>query len=375
MKTYEEMAKSVLKSVNERKIKRNTRNEILKRAVPLCCMCLILIGSVIFFGEGNTSLSVAATGNGSDKSSPNNTAASVSVSASITGNNSHNNSKIDDAASDVSDTWNTLSYNSEIKNEVSDKGNVLFGWHFVAYENYARYYELVKFMSEDLESFLNSEQEIINKSEEGLSEEEKSVWTYIGTYSIIQQLDVKLGGLYFAPQDKTNNIESSVVDLWERDLETGIRTAFYKNLEDCRKNKEITAGEWQEGMVMKVYCQYYEYNTPDGLPKEEDVPYVIAEQLKKDTSVKEIQELLPFISNVRVYMYSDNNEKIEMSSDETLSGVNNIEIDYTYKDKTYNVPFQRSHRLEDDEKYEAGNDVWYYPVIEVTDECYFSTSQ
>ena len=62
MKNYKEMAESVLNSVNEYKVKRNIRNEILRKAVPLCCLCVLLAAGGIFLGIGGyESLSPAKT--------------------------------------------------------------------------------------------------------------------------------------------------------------------------------------------------------------------------------------------------------------------------------------------------------------------------
>ena len=52
MKTYKEMAESVLDSVNEYKIRRNIRNEILRKAIPLCCLCVLLAAGGVFWGMG-----------------------------------------------------------------------------------------------------------------------------------------------------------------------------------------------------------------------------------------------------------------------------------------------------------------------------------
>lgn len=55
MKSYKEMAESVLNSVNEYKIRRNIRNEILRKAIPLCCLCVLLAAGGIFWGMGGYS--------------------------------------------------------------------------------------------------------------------------------------------------------------------------------------------------------------------------------------------------------------------------------------------------------------------------------
>ncbi|MDE7280194.1 MAG: hypothetical protein K2N36_00440, partial [Ruminiclostridium sp.] len=71
MKTYKEMAESVLNSVNEYKIKKNIRNEILKKAVPLCFLCVLLgAGGVFWSAGGYGSLSPAKTEEESKDSSP-----------------------------------------------------------------------------------------------------------------------------------------------------------------------------------------------------------------------------------------------------------------------------------------------------------------
>lgn len=52
MKSNKEMSESVLNSVNEYKIRRNMRNEILRKAVPLCCLCVLLAAGGVFLGIG-----------------------------------------------------------------------------------------------------------------------------------------------------------------------------------------------------------------------------------------------------------------------------------------------------------------------------------
>lgn len=67
MKSYKEMAESVLNSVNEYKVKRNIRNEILRKAVPLCCLCVLLAAGGIFLGVGGYESSPPAKTEGESK--------------------------------------------------------------------------------------------------------------------------------------------------------------------------------------------------------------------------------------------------------------------------------------------------------------------
>lgn len=331
MKSYEEMAESVLKSVNEHKIKKNTRNEILKRAIPLCCMGAVLVTGIVVWSSRGYSVPVNSQGEETSAvtqgTQPQNGAAETDTSP-------------DDVTTTAAESKPTDMDISDANLPSSEDVSAKYMWRCLRYEEGAWYYKLTRVSESDLETIKRIEKETEIKILNEMDEAERALWSYrIGIAIAIMENDD-----YVA----INSLDEWYLRISERNLEDGTRCVFYKNEEDFRNEKWTETGILEEGAIMKIYIKENIYNPPTAA----DSPWIIAEQLQKIKTVGELKEL-PYLDQVSVYVYSDGKRKAKLEDTDSIVGIKNIIIDYVYDGVKQSAEFQAS----DDEP------VWYSPVV------------
>lgn len=319
MKSYKEMSESVLKSINEHNIKKNTRKEILKRAIPLGCLCIALIGGGIFWNI-----------NGYHHSAPVNTNGENQVTTLEDNDLMH--------TSAVHEEYNP------IPNDSYDQK--VYKWICSRYKDEALYYTYTGFDSFTELTAANAEaqQYILNS----MSEAERKQWENRLNFLNIENI-FSLDEEAFLPRQ----------DLWEMNIDIayiiGYRTVFelYKNEEDCRNGKQATSDDVEgveEGMIMKVYFAE-PYKQPDEPPSPDDVPYILHDiGIFESTTVGELKDRLYFIDREDIKIYEiilvDINSDppstriSELTDDgENFKDAYGIYIEYTYLGEVYAIDF------------------------------------
>lgn len=351
MKSYKEMSESVLKAVNEHNVRKNTRNEILKKAIPLCCMCAALAVGVIFWSNrGNfAAVSNENTTVNNQNIPPQNGAEEPDDSSGNAASNVYDLTP-DDAAKTDSDPSST-------RTDASEKRLV---WRCLKYEDGAWYFELTS-VSSDAEAsviVMESEKEKIQSALNDMTEYEKDIWNTITEYyiSYVKDATSHTTSEGFASSNIFNadSVDSLYTQLQERDLEDGIRYVFYKNEEDFRDGNAMTSGAFEEGVIMKEYT-VLQWNA-NTAPKASDVPWIIAEQLQYSKTVRRLNDNISFLvsgSDVTgIYVFGDDGVLRELNDEDSIEGIKCIIVGYTYENKQYLESFKTS----------VGEPVWYVPA-------------
>lgn len=218
MKSYKEMSESVLKSINEHNIKKNTRKEILKRAIPLGCLCIALIGGGIFWNINGYHHSAPVNTNGENR-------------VTITEDN-------DLMYASVAESNKTEPNNSSNQKE--------YVWICSRYENGTLYYRYTGF--DNMEDYSAANAEARRKVLYSMSEKEREQWE--------SRLDIENMFFYVDIATFTTFNEFRQA-LWERNSTDGeVHFDLYQNEEDCRNDKKLsftTDRSFAEGMILKVY--------------------------------------------------------------------------------------------------------------------------
>ncbi|MDE6724998.1 MAG: hypothetical protein K2J79_05265 [Ruminiclostridium sp.] len=340
MKTYKEMAESVLRSVNEYKIRRNIRNEILRKAIPLCCLCVLLATGGIFWGMGGYEALSPANTEGESKT----TSADSNIISADSNVTSPESTEPD---INVSET------NSPLSITVSVTG-ACARWIPYRYENGYVYFKFTCFDSvPEMETAKDKGRELVLGN---MDPEEEELWKNyldieIQLLSITQGYLSIIGENYKALLNKVPKDGEPLFDL-------------YRDQVDCYYDKKLLSEETditiKDGMILREHIVGAEQNwesketgqgdqtrEPEGQSLPEEIPDALEYGGIYETStVGEFKDKLSFLDreSIRVYeiipvdLNSDPpaTKRVERKNEDSdFMGAYGIRIECDYQGETY----------------------------------------
>lgn len=317
MKSYKEMAESVLNSVNEYKIRRNIRNEILRKAIPLCCFCVLLAAGGIFWGTGAySSLSPANTEEESEVTS----------------------TEISEPDVDATEA------NDQLHISVSGQGDYT-SWIPYRYENGYVYFKYTCF--DNIPDMTAAKTDGKNRVLENMSSEEEEQWKdyldiEVQLLSVVQGYFSAIGEKYKALLNKEPKDGEPVFVL-------------YRDQVDCYYDKNLLSEtadiSIKDGMILKAHIvgaeQTEQTVQPDSQPFPEDITNALDYGGIYETStVGGLKDKLSFLDRNSVKIYEiipvDLNsdppatKRIERKNEDSdFMGAYGIHIECDYQGETY----------------------------------------